>query len=55
MCDIIVELLSRDRWRIVRNVAATVDEILRLEQPLVEERWLRNDGGMRAQFFRDAR
>ena len=48
---VIVELLARDRWRILRDVAGAVDALLQNQQPVVEERWLRN-GKMFAKLYR---
>ena len=42
-----VEMHSRHRWSIHADVAATVDQLLRGQQPKVEQRELTSDGGMR--------
>ena len=42
-----VEMHSRHRWSIHADVAATVDQLLRGQQPTVEQRELTRDGGMR--------
>ena len=42
-----VEMHSRHRWSIHADVAATVDQLLRGQQPTVEQRELTSDGGMR--------
>jgi hypothetical protein len=42
-----VEMHSRHRWSIHADVAATVDQLLRGQQPRVEQRELTSEGGMR--------
>ncbi len=42
-----VEMHSRHRWSIHVDVASTVDQLLRGQQPRVEQRELTNEGGMR--------
>ena len=49
--EVIVELLSRQRWRIVRNVGSAVDAMLANNRPLVEERWA-DCGKFYAKFFK---
>ena len=44
---IAVEMHSRHRWAIHADVASTVDQLLRGQQPRVEQRELTSEGGMR--------
>lgn len=48
--DMLVELVGRNHWRVYRDVATTVDNMLAGKERLVETRWIDDEGRMMARF-----